>query len=346
MAVLVTGALLEVLLRAYDRARPMAAFSDDKLARYRGRPGADVYGYKLNSRGFKDIEYTVEKPEGVYRILALGDSFVYGIVPYPHNFLTILDDNLNAAGRGAFEVINMGVPGTEPPEYLELFKAEGMRLRPDLVMVFLFVGNDLVLLTEGDTLPRKPLLYSWRFVTHAYKLLRELGASRLVDKEYVDNKPTVAHEKYMARITLNMDKYTISRNGGELLKMDPFADHYHYSVNKLVEIKSYCDSIGARMLVALVPEDVQVDKALMSEAGAFMGMDKALDFDIPNRMLSADLARNGIEYIDLLPHFRAAVKERRERLYQPGDGHWNMAGNRLAADVLLRKLLEKPYIPF
>jgi hypothetical protein len=45
------------------------------------------------------------------------------------------------------------------------------------------------------------------------------------------------------------------------------------------------------------------------------------------------LARAGLQTIDLLPAFEEAG--RGVRLYKPRDTHWNLAGNRVAAEAIL-----------
>ena len=54
-----------------------------------------------------DLEYDEKKDPNIRRIVGLGDSFVFGTVPYEFHFLTLLDNKLKNS-----EVINMGIPGT------------------------------------------------------------------------------------------------------------------------------------------------------------------------------------------------------------------------------------------
>ena len=44
---IVSLVLGELSLRAYNMIRPVSTFSDDNLVRHRGKPHADVFGYKL-----------------------------------------------------------------------------------------------------------------------------------------------------------------------------------------------------------------------------------------------------------------------------------------------------------
>jgi len=78
LVLLLTSLIAEVALRVSHYIRPSMAFYDSSYHRFRGRPNA--LDFHLNSQGFKDVEFDVQKAEGTYRILALGDSFAYGVV--------------------------------------------------------------------------------------------------------------------------------------------------------------------------------------------------------------------------------------------------------------------------
>ncbi|KKL53686.1 hypothetical protein LCGC14_2272980, partial [marine sediment metagenome] len=164
-------ALGEVLLRAYHKVRPVAYFTEDKLLKYRGKPHEKVMGYQLNSRGFKDREHSLEKPAGTYRIAAVGDSFAFGSVPYPANYLTLLEEYLNRDGMQSFEVIDMGIVGTEPPEYFRLVRDEALLYEPDMVLVSLFTGNDFYLKLEKNMSPKKPLSFLYTFLHNTFRVL-------------------------------------------------------------------------------------------------------------------------------------------------------------------------------
>ncbi|MEA3489174.1 MAG: SGNH/GDSL hydrolase family protein [Candidatus Omnitrophota bacterium] len=97
--------------------------------------------YEINSHGLRDREYSPEKREGVYRILALGDSFTEGYgVEAGDAFIKLLEKKLNLAG-GGYEVINCGIASYSPLlEYLFL-KEKGLGLDPDMVVLFYDFGD-------------------------------------------------------------------------------------------------------------------------------------------------------------------------------------------------------------
>jgi hypothetical protein len=82
---------------------------------------------------------------------------------------------------------------------------------------------------------------------------------------------------------------------------------------------------------------VQVRKPLQAQVIEASGLAQAsFDFALPNRLLRARLEELKIDYIDLIPEFSAHSLY--DRLYRPNDDHWNIAGNELAARIILQRL--------
>lgn len=129
-----------------------ALYQTDPNIGWRLRPNAEyIYQHdgvevpvKINSLGLHDIEHTYDKPAGVYRILILGDSFTEGVqVPLADNFSRRLEDCLNQHYQQPIEVINTGVSYYSNAEELFFLQYEGRRYQPDLVLVAVYVGNDI-----------------------------------------------------------------------------------------------------------------------------------------------------------------------------------------------------------
>ncbi|MGH3428786.1 MAG: SGNH/GDSL hydrolase family protein, partial [Terriglobales bacterium] len=101
--------------------------------------------YHMNSFGFRGPEWSAAKPSGTIRGVVIGDSMVFGAG-------VDAEDTIDAAlGRWlrqahaetTIEILNLGVPGTNLPGYVELYRAAVERLRPDFVVICLFLPNDL-----------------------------------------------------------------------------------------------------------------------------------------------------------------------------------------------------------
>jgi len=89
--------------------------------------------YSVNGRGLRDREYTLEKPPGVRRVLAFGDSFTFGSgIADGATFTDVAEARLDGV-----EILNLGVPGYGLDQILLSFLALGAAWQPDDVVVFL-----------------------------------------------------------------------------------------------------------------------------------------------------------------------------------------------------------------
>jgi hypothetical protein len=147
---------------------------------------------------------------------------------------------------------------------------------------------------------------------------------------YDDDAPTLSPEQY-----LKVER----ERAGVFHQKDGVLDASFPAVQQhLARMKQICDARGLDLLVVLIPDVMQVDPALRAQVVAsFTGSPADFDFERPNRRLREDLERRGVRYLDLLAPFTAATRDR--RLYRPRDSHWNIAGNRLAADLIRDALL-------
>jgi lysophospholipase L1-like esterase len=95
--------------------------------------------YTFNSDGLNDrYNYSVEKPAGVFRIIALGDSFTFGHYvntkdAWPEQLEDILN-NGSCKTNKKFEVINLGEPGYDVQYIAHRYEKRGIKYNPDLII--------------------------------------------------------------------------------------------------------------------------------------------------------------------------------------------------------------------
>lgn len=90
---------------------------------------------RFNSDGFRDKDYSIEKPPNVVRMIFLGDSVVYGHAVELHESLPKqLEKMYNRNGK-TVEVLNLGVSGYDTEQEVEFLKEIGLKYKPDLVLV-------------------------------------------------------------------------------------------------------------------------------------------------------------------------------------------------------------------
>jgi lysophospholipase L1-like esterase len=98
---------------------------------------------QLNALGFREPRLPSTKPPGTVRIVALGDSFTQGYGVEEHqSWPQRLEVLLNAREVQPHEVINLGVPGANPRDYLSYLSDPGLAYQPDVVLVMV-MANDV-----------------------------------------------------------------------------------------------------------------------------------------------------------------------------------------------------------
>lgn len=325
----------ELTCRIYQLACPSFIFASDSYNRFRGKPFSRCLGFQLNSKGFNDKEYPREKEPGTWRIVAIGDSFVFGGVPYQHNFLTLLEERLNESGRRC-EVINMGIPCTGPDSYFSLLIREALDLSPDLVLCCFFIGNDFTDDASDRGGERSYLASLFRFLfklpSRPVSARQALYAANYAD--YRDSEPDFSEEEFMR---LESERSAIFLKDAPVLK-----ERLPYVISSLGRIRDYCRKNSARLLVVLIPDELQIEPLLQDRVARRIGKNRSGDFDfsMPNRLLCAELSRMGIDHLDLLADFSANAVQ--ARLYKPRNTHWNIMGNALAAACLYKSLGAAP----
>lgn len=158
LSILIPLLVLELGMRFWfstfgtEAERAAYLYSWDEISatlRFRGVPYLN-YGLSpnypgINSLGYRGEEIATPKPEGVFRIVAVGGSTTYGdLIPdwrqaYPAQLESVLREDY---GYSQVEVVNAGVPANASAEILMNFTFHVLDLQPDLVIVYDAI-NDL-----------------------------------------------------------------------------------------------------------------------------------------------------------------------------------------------------------
>jgi lysophospholipase L1-like esterase len=101
----------------------------------------------INADGLNsERDYSVVKSNRTYRIIALGDSFTYGVgvntkETWPARLEDVLNTNLHCSQFDQYEVLNLGVPGYDLQYEKTRFKQKGLKYNPDMVL-WMVLEND------------------------------------------------------------------------------------------------------------------------------------------------------------------------------------------------------------
>ena len=352
----------ELTLRGVAVAMPSPILSqgteraEQRIDRYRYEPGLLRYGFPVNESGYYD-EAVTAKAEGETLVASLGDSFAAGVVPHYHHFTTVAERELPGV-----RVHNLGVPAIGAPEYLYLLRYEALPLEPDLVVVNLFIGNDLK--------PKSVQASDHRWLRSWYErrnLLTFLVPKRLA---------AVAREQAAMREGGNTDGALQGESGVEAAKLTPeaIAEAFPWVVDPSLERPFLSDeglwrnelkAIGegwleaeesipsllaylAEMIEAaedvpvafvLIPALCQVDDALWERVlRRYPDLEERRDD--PQERIAAWCAEQGVPCLDLLPALRAEppLADGESHLYHRNDTHFNTRGNRVAGEAVARFL--------
>ena len=328
LIIIITALTTEIAFRVYDKFNHTLIFPSNSYNRFRGKPFAEEYQFRLNSKGFKDIKHARDKKQYIFRIIGIGDSFVSGVVPYKNNFLTLLQQKLNQK-RERFEVINMGIPCIGVDGYFALLVNEGLLLNPDLVICCFFMGNDFTDRTELSTSFHS---YLYSFLRYVFKIYPEYKRKTYyTEGAYQDDMPTMEDEVFL-KIERERSLIFQSNNNAFLRKLD-------WSVSYLKLMKDICSFHHTQFLVVIIPDELQVNIHLQEKViKSFNSLDKKdFDFELPNKLFKTHLEKLSIKYIDLFNDF--FVLSKNKKYYKPNDSHWNIAGNELASNLIFDKIV-------
>ena len=119
---------------------------------------------QLNSHGFRDEEWSPDKPAGVGRIGVLGDSFVYGwgVEDEDDRFTERLQARFDARVPGRVQVLNLAKPGWDTGDELQALGWLIDHYAIDEVLLG-YVVNDVerILPVTPDFNPTRPPICQW-----------------------------------------------------------------------------------------------------------------------------------------------------------------------------------------
>ena len=304
--------------------------SDDQIV-YELRPGTDGrflgHAVHINALGMRDRDRTAEKAAGVFRILVLGDSHLFGWgVAQDETFAAALEALLEARAPGRFEVLNTGVPGYNTVMETRVFERRADELAPDLVLIH-YVDNDMDL-PNFLSAPPEP----W---TLRKSLLRELVERRLA--LLVGSQKLLPRGLFVARLDPKTGRYGIPD--------DQIPERYRPLQGRDAMVKAYqrlAKLAGARG----IPYAVLVNG---DDYRAQLAGDPGDVLPQPVRELKPILAAAGYRVIDpqtrVLQYLRAHGLPAQALWITPEDSHMSALHHRLAAEEIVAQLAADGILP-
>jgi len=313
---------------------------------------------RINSLGLRGPERGYQKPPGVRRVLLLGDSFTEGFtVAERHTVRAVLERALGERLAHPVEVLNAGTLGYDTAQEYLFFVREGYRYQPDVV-VLLFFFNDLIeagvpgysrpmFTLAGDRLELGPLPVAEpdpavvRDLRRGYRLKPLRGSMAL---RFVANRARSGNPK-LNRMLAGWGLAEHDRGYGDSSGLWPFGPPRQVAGSGLWNVpaallEALRDTVrghGARLLVFYVPAAFEIDVLGWEHLQRLHDLGRRWTRDGVIERLRGVTRELGVELVDP----RSAMRNERAALYVPGDGHWNERGNRVAAQQIAERVIQK-----
>ena len=254
-------------------------------------------------------EITKEKPADTLRILGLSDSF--GRAGGHENYHYLLQKYFTRESRKV-EVVNFSAGGYEPLHQLYVLKKFAKQYQPDIVVHGFFVGNDFA---NPDTntsefagisvrkrqgvmkfRPHSWVLFQW--LRNYYKAQNNIVAAGVFKKDTF--------------LAIEYERLQICR------PHPPAKVRWRDTISIVEQIRKYTQSIQAKYVMVIHPDQFQSDKELQSQLQTQYSIDwKNYRLDLPQKFLQSYCKENNVLCLDLLPYF----KESEDVLYLKQNTH-------------------------
>lgn len=325
LSVLVVLAICEVfMLTIVDYPRsfpPVGLFEPDAERTFRLSPnysgtylkGGKRFHVRTNAAGFRDPREFSALDAKRPRILAIGDSFVFGMpVSRDEAFVGVIESTLaEEPGNKGWQVLNLGVPSYGTFQEAIVLETFAPQLRPRAVLVGFYVGNDF----EDNTFPADASRYRVHGGIQVTQQAASAAAERFGEIGFQFNM-----------LLVRSATYHFIRHRLASVKTKPPKVRSAVSVERtataLARIQQYCAAQNIGLLVLIVPEKRDVVEA----EDAIARLD-----------LISLLETRGVQHYDATADLRAAPDP--AALFEARGSHFTVRGNALVGRRLAEQFL-------
>lgn len=331
---------------------PDSLITLDSCTGYKSIPGSrgvirgpgGLVPIQINSAGFRDIEHTLQKPKGVYRVLFLGDSMTEATqVPEEETFARQLQ-KLADTNNLSLEVINMGVSSFGTAQEVLAYECYGQHYHPDLVVLAFNGGNVLNNYFRSDQFT---------------PTFSEKDGHLVLDESYKTNVAQRLHQKktlfpgsfyfikdhlmFVRHLFFEMQNALAGRAlAGAAGTSEPILGEFTTPYTPeweaawartgsiLARLQADTQKNNARMLVVQFPALLQMESG-ETPAG------EHLDLEQPNIRITAIATSLGVPILNLYKPLLSAQKT--APVHWPGDPHLTAYGHTVVAKLLFDKVL-------
>lgn len=343
LALLVTEGLARLFFDPIDFLKPKTV--SDEVLRYKIEPNSGAH----DSWGFRNKSVPDSSD-----IVAIGDSHTYGVSAtasnsWPASLQRISDK----------EIYNLGLGGYGPAEYFYLMDQNALQLNPEMIIVGLYLGNDLK--DAFTAVYSLPIWEDWRSLDISssfddkkedndtnitgwlsansvlYRIISSsiigdsLRQKRRVNKgEYI---PMLELPGYGINTGFTPDRRLkgLDLSNSEVREGLRLTLNFFNKMNRLAKVKD----IG--FLVVIIPTKEMVFAELIKKSPELADNDKLNSLiqneEVVSQLIKRYFGDHGISYIEVLEPLRNAAKT--EQIYPNNfGGHSNKNGYRIIAESI------------
>lgn len=323
---------------------------DDPTTGLRGIPNTVCEGrieegqpveYRFNNHGHRTSTEWGPKPEGTYRIVTVGSSFVFGDgIPGEQTFAALLPAKLSRRTAKRVEVYNEGMAFGFPRSVALRFDREVLPASPDMILWGL-TPTDIDYVSD---LRLNPALEkngaagkSASFLAIARDKLKQAFTTQSIPQAvaYALSQTRTAFllQHYVDESQSQYLKNVLNGGGPQSLRAEPDATwrgELRQFDGYAAEMEQKARDAGVPFVVVLLP--LRAQAALISLGEWPKGIDP---YKVDRDIRSIITSHGGI-FIDIFPAFRNIPNP--EQYYFPLDGHLAPNGNAIIADLLANEL--------
>lgn len=267
----------------------------------------------INSEGFRGKEFS-ELDSTKKKVLFIGDSFTWGMSASPFQDSSYCD---LLARETNYEIVNTGIPAADPPQYLKVVEEYTPIVKPNIILVMFFMGNDLMK-EDRQVIPNRPFYY-W---TNAGAVLAD------IDGKHYDNPQDaynyLSNEKYFLKHPTKWYEVVISKSA---LLSRLYAARFRIEEKLDYERRRQDTSLTKKYLAGIIKAAAQ-----NSTEVRFILIPEKKEADISREKYSERYS-NLLKDEELKNYWVAWPTS--DALFRPNpDGHLNNEGHRLYADSI------------
>lgn len=275
-------------------------------------------------------------------ILVLGDSYMAALqVEYEESVPGLIESSLAAKGMPV-SVRNTGVGSWEPIHYYYRAR-QAFRCEPfDLMLVFVYLGNDIVPARRPPYLAREPVS------TRHVRFPRSVAKWELIDAllypindRLEERSHLFIFMKQRGKVLLMKAGLTAREDPVELRVSAADGPQWGITADIFVEIAAEATRRGTPALFVLLPASYQVDRREFEDYVSGFGLQQGmLDIDQPNRIMLREMRERGLEVVDATEALRAAHTDATP-MHGRVDPHFSSAAHAVVSRFIEPMILER-----